>query len=348
MEIHDSLNNQFKLYNYIAKLNDNILQYLNNNNINANYYCFYSKIINNKHYIITSQTTKRKLNGYRLITICDAEKDNNIFEHSGYLDIIFENIHIKITPIVDNIDDISNKLGILITHFDNMLVDNNAVDFKYKYDKNILETNITKVDNVMDLNNLNIFENLKTLTFCWYYNQEVAVNVLPNSLLTLIFGARYNQAIGVNMLPNSLQTLTFGTYYNQVIGVNALPNSLQTLTFGYYYNQTIGVNVLPNSLHTLTFGDRYNQAIGVNVLPNSLQTLTFGHFYNQTICVNVLPNSLQTLTFSCRYNRTIDENVFPKSLQAIYLNFHNIYMKTSLTCTIPEKFQNKVNCINVM
>jgi hypothetical protein len=112
MQIRDSLNNQFKLCNYIAKLNNNILQYLDNNNINVNYYCFCSKIIDNKHYIITSQTTKHALNGYRLITICDAEKDNNIFEYDDNLDIIFENIHIKITYVVDNISDIANMFNI--------------------------------------------------------------------------------------------------------------------------------------------------------------------------------------------------------------------------------------------
>jgi hypothetical protein len=37
MKVYDSLNNQFKLYNYIAKLNINLLQYLENNNIEINY-----------------------------------------------------------------------------------------------------------------------------------------------------------------------------------------------------------------------------------------------------------------------------------------------------------------------
>ena len=69
MQIHDSLNNQFRLHNYLVKLNTNLLQYLENNNIDINYYCFYSSVIADKHYIITSQTTKRAQNGYRLIFI---------------------------------------------------------------------------------------------------------------------------------------------------------------------------------------------------------------------------------------------------------------------------------------
>jgi hypothetical protein len=347
MEIHDSLNNQFKLYNYITKLNDNILQYLDNNNINVNYYCFYSKVIDNKHYILTSQTTKRTLNGYRLITICDVEKDNNIFECNDNLDIIFENIHIKITQVVDNISDIANMLGIVITNFTDKLVSDETIDYSYDYDKNILESNITTAKNVMDLIILNNFENLKELTFGFYYNQTIGVKVLPNSLQILTFGELYNQTIGINVLPNSLHILTFGRRYNQTIDVNVLPNSLHTLTFGRRYNQTIDVNVLPNSLQALTFGYSYNQTIGINVLPNSLKTLTFNYGYNRTININVLPNSLQTLTFGYNYNQAINGNALPNSLQVIYFNFYCYCIKRCKKNIIPQAFQNIVKFINI-
>jgi hypothetical protein len=340
MEIHDSLNNQFELYDYIAKFNANLSQYLDNNNININYYCFFSKIIGEKHYIITSKTIKRKNNGYRLIVIQDIEKDNNIFKCAGNLNIIFENIRIKITPIIDNINDIANKFGIIISNVTGQLVCSGTIDYLVMYDKNILENDITEMINITDLRILNNFENLRVLifhctynqaiyenflpntllalTFSDYYNQTIGANVLPNSLQTLTFGVCYNKIIGINVLPNSLQTLTFGSRYNKIIGVNVLPNSLQTLTFGYHYNQAIGVNVLPNSLQTLTFGcSKYNQIIGVNVLPNSLKALTFGYYYNQAIGVNVLPNSLQTLTFGSEYNQVIGVNVLPNSLQTL-------------------------------
>jgi hypothetical protein len=365
MEIYDSLNNQFKLYNHIAKLNIELLQYLENNNININYYCFFLKVIDNKHYIITSQTTKRVLNGYRLITIQDTDKDNNIFAYNDSVNIIFENIHINVTSIIDDVSCISKNLGIVIKSFKGKSVKNETIDCSKHYDKNILESKIIKITNVVDLIILNNFENLKELTFGLYHNQIISanvlpnslqtltfggwydktidVNVLPNSLQTLTFGCNYNQTIGVNVLPNSLQTLTFGFSHNQAIGVNVLPNLLQTLTFGYYYNQAIGVNVLPNSLQTLTFGYNYNQATGVNVLPNSLHTLTFGYNYNQAIGVNVLPNLLQTLTFNCNYNKTIDVNVLPNSLRVIYFNLYNLhrhYYREYKNHIVPQAFQN--------
>jgi hypothetical protein len=328
MEIHDSLNNQFKLYNYIMKLNIDLLQYLENNNININYYCFFSKIIDNIHYIVTSQTTKRRFNGYRLITIQDVEKDNNIFEFNDSLDIIFENINIKVTSIIDDASQISNKLGIIILNFTGQLVNDETIDcFKY-YDKNILESKIIKIikiTNVKDLITLNNFENLKELTFGYYYNRTIDVNVLPNSL----------------------KTLTFSLSYNQTIDVNVLPNSLKALTFDYSYNKTIGINVLPNSLQTLTFGYTYNQIIGINILPNSLQTLTFGYGFNQIIGVNVLPSSLQILTFSGTYKQIISINVLPSSLQVIYFNFGNLLDNTRKckNYIVPQAFQNIIKYI---
>jgi hypothetical protein len=368
MEIHDSLNNQFKLYNYIAKFNTNLLQYLDNNNIDINYYCFFSKVIDEKHYIITSQTTKRALNGHRLITMQDVEKDNNIFEYNDNLDIIFENIYIKVTSVIYDINDTAKELGIIITNFDNKLADNSAIDFNLNYDKNILESNITKVVNVISVKILSNFENLEELHFNRRFDRMISINILPNSLRTLTFGIDYNQIIGINVLPNSLQTLTFGFDYNQTININVLPNLLQTLIFGFDYNQTIGVNVLPNSLQrlifgwaynqtiginvlsnflqALTFGNCYNQTIGVNELPNSLQTLIFDYSYNQIINVNVLPNSLQTLTFSYEYNRILSENILPNSLKVIYFNFYGNkeYCKKNI---VPQFFKNIVKYINL-
>jgi hypothetical protein len=363
MIIYDSINNQFKLYDYIAKLNVNLLLYLENNNININYYCFYSRIINNKHYIITSKTIKRKNNGYRLITIQNVEQDSCIFDRVGNLNIIFENIRIKITSLVDNISDISNKLWIVVKTCDRQLTNSNKIDFGNQYDKNILESNITVITNVMRLDILNNFDKLEKLVIDSYYNQIIGVNVLPNSLRTLIFsdehspefnfqirmsnfyyGSNYNQIIGVNVLPNLLQTLTFGHYFNQTIGINVLPNSLLALTFGHCYNLTIGINVLPNSLNSLTFGSDYDQTIGIKVLPNSLQTLTFGTDYNQTIGIKVLPNSLQTLTFGSHYNQTIGIKVLPNSLQT--LTFGICYNQIIGINVLPNSLQSLTFGVN--
>ena len=165
MKIHDSLNNQFKLHNYIVKLNPNLLQYLDNNNIDINYYCFFSKIVDEKHYIITSQTTKHILNGYRLITAQDVEKENNIFEHNNSMNIIFENIYIKVTSIVYDINDITKELDVIIVNFYSHSVYNEIIDCAYAYDKNILENNVTHILNATNLYAIKNFENLKELDF---------------------------------------------------------------------------------------------------------------------------------------------------------------------------------------
>jgi hypothetical protein len=368
MEIHDSLNNQFRLNNYIAKLNNDLLQYLDNNNIDINYYCFFSNVINNKHYIITSQTIKRNLNGYKLITIKDTDKGNNIFERVNNLEIIYESVCIKITSIIDDLSDVTKKLGIIIKRFDSKLVENATINYVYNYDKDLLESNIIKAINVKQLNVLHNFKNLRDIVFSVCFNQKVCENILPKTLQSLIFQNLYNNPIGISVLPNSLQSLTFSDYYNQSIGISVLPNSLKILAFGCLYNQPIGVNVLHDSLKTLTFSTMYNQPIGINVLPNSLKTLTFtgflnqiicqnvlpnslktlvfGECYNQTIGVNILPNSLQILTFSNCYNKTINENVLPNSIQIIYFSnsFGNIYPKKSI---VPQTFKNRVKYINL-
>jgi hypothetical protein len=258
MEIHDSLNNQFKFYNYISKLNINLIQYLDNNNIDINYYCFFSKIIGNKHYIITSQTTKRTLNGYRLITIQDTENCNNIFEYNDSVNIIFENIFIKVTSIIDDISNISKTLDIMITTFMESETNGCYIFDSQEYCNNILENSVCKMVCSENLNIINNFSNLKILIFKWHYNKIIGENILPNSIQIISFGHNYNQVIGVNVLPISLQSLFFGASFNQIIGVKVLPKSLQALTLGCEYDKLIGINVLPDSLQVINFDFYYD------------------------------------------------------------------------------------------
>jgi hypothetical protein len=326
MEIHDSLNNQFKLYNYILKLNTSLQYYLENNNIDINYYCFFSNVIGKKHYIITSQTIKRKNNGYRLISIQDTEKGNNILECDNKLNIIFDNIHIKVTSIIDDITDVVKNLGIKIINCNALPISNQTMDHRKYYDKNCLESNILNMVDVMSLDIINNFENmapntLQSLTFNFNYDQIISKNVLPNSLRTLTFGNYYNQIIGEQVLPHWLQTLTFGNSYKQIIGVKVLPNLLHTLTLGHSYNQKINKTVLPSSLQTLTFGHSYNREIDKNVLPSSLQTLSFGHSYNRIINKKILPKLLQKLTFGHCYNRLINKNILPIYLRELTFGY---------------------------
>jgi hypothetical protein len=193
MQVYDTFNNQFKLYDYISNLNCNLLQYLDNNNINVNYYCFYSAIIDNKHHIITSTTTKRALNGHRYIVIKNVDKVNNIFEYDDNLIIIFDNIYIKVTCALDDMSDVTNRLGIAITPLivsskatnSTKSVVNQTINCFFSYDNNTVESDILYISNVMNLRDflfLNNLKNLRNLTFSDGYNYILTTNVLPDTL----------------------------------------------------------------------------------------------------------------------------------------------------------------------
>jgi hypothetical protein len=337
MSIHDSLNNQFRLYH---KLNSDTIQYIENNNLNVNYYCFYEKIIDCVQYIITSNTTKRKDNGYRKIIITKCDFKNQIIEYNGYINIYYEGIYIKISSILH-----SDELGIRVVSEKSNKILYGTADFKYYNDKDVNENSITSIINydftgsLYNFNNLQYLEladfckltrfemlpnSLFTLILSFNYNSTIKENMLPKSLIFLTFGYYYNQPLNQNVLPNSLLRLTFGSYYDQLLNQNVLPNSLQHLTFGKYYNQPLNQNVLPNSLVSLTFGCRYNQQLSENVLPNSLKTLIFGLNYDRQFTENVLPIFLHTLTLSLSYYHKININVIPYSLRTLILKNYRL------------------------
>jgi hypothetical protein len=322
-QVYDALNNQFLFYDEFQDMGSGMVEYLENNNINLNYYCFYSKVIDKVYHIITSNTTKRKNNGYRLITIQRTENSNSICEHDGNTTVIFENILIKVTPIIVNINEIASKFNIIIKDVD--IVSNNkkelSLSFEYLHSKNIKEENVLEICNAYKLKHIHHFKNLETIS--GFIPNQCFIKSIPNSLKTLTFGDMYNQIIDSNFLPKFLETLTFGSTYNQIIGENVLPSSLQTLIFGYEYNKIININVLPITLKTLIFEEFFNQPIVENVLPNSLQTLVLGSHFNHIIKENILPNSFKTLKLSGFYDHPITENILPNSLQK--LKFGYIY-----------------------
>jgi uncharacterized protein (UPF0210 family) len=113
-----------------------------------------------------------------LITVQDVEKDNNIFEYNDNLDIIYENIYIKVTSVIYDINDTTKELGITIINFDNPLTGGETINFMHDYDKNILESNITKVVNICDLNILNNYKNLRELILRSDYDKIIGANVI--------------------------------------------------------------------------------------------------------------------------------------------------------------------------
>jgi hypothetical protein len=320
MIIHDSFSNQFMLYNYISNLNCNLIQFIENNNININYYCFYKEVNNSTHNIITSSTTKRKDSCNKSITIktfTDFFDTNSVNEQEKNLIIKFENIYIQIEPYTQN-------LNIEIRTYYNENPSEKKIYCEKYYNANILENNVTEIINVYDQNILCNLENLSTVVFHDRFNQKICNSILPKSIINLTFGYRYNQYMVENTLPKSLHTLTFGKYYNQIINVNVLPKMLQTLVFGSMFDKNIELEVLPTSLRILTFGRWWNNILQKNVLPHSLEILTLSKYYNQTISANVLPQSIKKIQLDC------NKQGRPYAMDSV----------------IPTEFKSKVVCWN--
>jgi hypothetical protein len=364
MIIYDSFSKQFMLHDYIFNLNSNLAQYIENSNININYYCFHAKVNNSTHYIITSCTTKKKDNGNKIITIkicTDFFEENSIIALGESLTIKFENICVQV-------DKYTNILKVEI-HTCKSILSHKMINCVQKYNSNIPENNVTEVINAYNPNMLSNLENLLTVVFHDNFNKIIYNNTLSKSVINLTFGSRYNQIINSGILPESLHTLTFGYDYNQIININVLPKLLHILTFGSIYNQILIAGVLPELLHTLTFGYQYNRTINVGVLPKMLQILTFGHMFSKNIKLevlptslhtlalgrwwnnilpeNVLPNSLETLTLSKYYNQVIGINVLPRSIKEIRLNCHKESRPYTTDSIIPEEFKSKLVCWNV-
>ena len=160
VSVFDTLNNQFMLYSYLSTIDDTVLQYLDNNNININYYCFVAKKVLNVHYLVTSSTTKRAKNGYRLITISLTDKDNRIVDDRL---VRYEGLEINISSVLTLVDINSclENIGITIYDEEGNWFENNTLYFWYNYNKNILETDIYTLIRCRNLHVIQLFTNLR-------------------------------------------------------------------------------------------------------------------------------------------------------------------------------------------
>jgi hypothetical protein len=293
---YDYLNNQFKFYYYLKKFNDSIIDYLNNNNIDLDFYCCAAKVIDDNHYIITSNTNKNKICGYKLITINTNECHNNsnqIVEQKNSIKINFEDLVIYVCKITSSESDINDKIsmyGMLICDsyindtismhviqydFDGSH-DGNYMDFDRNwYDKNISELIVLHINGYYKLSGLYMFQNLKKLFFNKDLNQLIDCHTLPESLEELYFGDKYNQLIKVNVLPQSLKIISFTGVYNQPFGIGVLPQFLKKLSFNGVYNQPFGIGVLPQSLKKLSIIGIYNKPFGSGVLPVNIKRIDY-------------------------------------------------------------------------
>jgi hypothetical protein len=304
MLVTDCLNNQFMLYSYLKRLLNlgDASQYLKNNNIDINYYCIVTKVINNVHYIVTSNTTKKIGNGYRLIIVQEYEDsgENYVQYANDQIVVCYSNVKIVVGKEYDitNINKYIESYGIMI--------DNNSDNYKLSTGELNNITTYHKDINADDIDQIHINANKKQ-----FFN-ELTLNCHFKNVNTIILSPHFNRIIAPHMLPKNLRELICGTSYNR----------------------PLAPNVLPPNLHTLKFGSCYNQEVLINVLPPNLQVLHFGKHYEHTIKPNVLPPNLQELELSYTYSKIIKDNVLPISICRIHFNYHNEreknYVKDSL------------------
>ncbi|KAN0025712.1 hypothetical protein ACTFIU_010306 [Dictyostelium citrinum] len=150
------------------------------------------------------------------------------------------------------------------------------------------------------LSNLKLPSSLKKLITHYNFNLPLSNSnsAIFSNLTTLEFGYKFNNEIGVNILPNSLKKLKFGNYYTQPLNENVLPHGLKTIIFGDWFNQTL--KNLPNSIEEIKFNSKsyYKTEINSIELPQSLKKLSLPRNFNMSLINGILPNKLEKLKIS--------------------------------------------------
>jgi hypothetical protein len=248
MKVIDTLNNQFMFFDYLSTINNEIVQYIENNNISINYYCTYYNKLNNIHQLVTSNTTKKVNNGYRLITIEELEDavDSTIIENDNECIIYYDYLIINITKCCNK-----NEIKLLgVKIFNSKIVYGGKVlDYaKENCDKNINEHDITEIRWPNNSLYLKLFKNVPKI----HGGETLFTMVLPPILHTISL-AGYNKIILPNMLPQNLHTLIVSLEYNKPFLPLSLPPSLQVLVLSQNYDIIIPSGILPKSLRIICF-----------------------------------------------------------------------------------------------
>jgi hypothetical protein len=343
--IDDCLNNQFKLYTYLNKINNTIIQYLDNNNVNINYYCIFEK----NGTIITSSTTKIINCGYRLIKVSILDNEYSEFICNTNL-IRYENMQIEISDILDNINMHIVDLEVKITNEMFISNDKNRINLMIKYSKDDNEKLIEHVDNVDDLKNAALFENIKTIHYVGkkyfpsfsrpHYDPNLLICDFPLNLHTLKLGGSYRYSLPPNILPKNLHTLDLGLSNAGEILPNVLPSNLHTLKLSDNYDHKFMQNVIPSNLHTLILGDYYSQEFDQYILPPNLNTLILGKYYYEHFGPSILPQNLNTLILGKCYNKPFGPSILPLNLQNIV--FGDRYKFKNKKCFLPSNLKSIV------
>jgi hypothetical protein len=355
--VYDILNYQFMLY---TNFTEDVIDFLNNNNLNINYYCFYKIKNENLIYIITSNTIKRIDNGYRIITIEFIESNNN-YVHilNDFFIVQYENIKIKISKMYDILDlntTLANKnLSISVADINTEISNNNTtLDMNMILNKNIDTTKVIKLINLSSISIISsldfpILQRIECGRYCSFYNSCK----MPSSLKTLVIkkflpNRDFNTMSNVDNFFDPPLILTYQKYLhaNALLSLEELdlegnfnglsewflPSNLKYLKYlklGNAFNHSVNWFLFSN-LERLEFGDKFNQRI--MSLPLNLKYLKLGNNFNILIGVNTLPKSLKHLILGHNYNHPIRNNVLPPALE---------------TLTLPKKYKQNI-CITAI
>jgi hypothetical protein len=303
--IHDCLNKQFQLYGI---LNRDIIQYLENNNLNINYYCTVQINIDKIQYIVTSNTIKNKEEGYRLIMINrdrdDNDIDNKIIQTGDLLNIFYNNMKINISNPMQ-IAYINNQLyhyGLQIRDgkYDDII--DHKLFFNKVYDKNIDASEFTALKtfgNMFGNNAFSFIRSFNNVSILYIEINYYKFIKLPN-LEILNLEGNWQRPCKFNFVkgdfPKNLKILRFRGCNRLFCKPYAIPLNLHTLDLDLWFNLPLEPNILPHNLHTLNFGELYDIKFEQNILPPNLRVLTLGKWYRQQFEPNILPPNLRVLT----------------------------------------------------
>lgn len=184
--------------------------------------------------------------------------------------------------------------------------------------------NILHLKNVVNLDTVFLFTNLKTITFSNNFNS--VIHKLPSSVTKIILPNKYNIELPV-VLPH-IKTLSLGQSYTiQIKGCN-FPN-LAKINFGNSYNKDIS---LPNSVKSITIGEKFTRII--TNLPSSLEKL---YLTNYPILINQrsIPDSLKFLSLKEAVITNIS-NLYLPHLEILYISLQSGHKIPTLTRKFPK------------
>ena len=89
--------------------------------------------------------------------------------------------------------------------------------------------------------------------------QQLRTTTFPDNLRNLTFGYYFNQCLDQVRFPETLECLTLGEYFNQSLEEVKFPSNLKSLTFGHEFCQSIDQVELPENLQFLRFGFEFRR-----------------------------------------------------------------------------------------